>query len=62
MLPSIAFTSFQTRAIRTLHLLRAGSERSIPAGRLMRGRYLARIDLRDRAGNNTTLFRDFIVR
>ena len=50
------------RGTRTLHLLRAGSERSIPAGRLMRGRYVARIDLRDRAGNNITLFRDFVVR
>jgi hypothetical protein len=50
------------RTTRTLRFLSAGSERSISLGRLARGRYVARIDLRDRAGNTTTLFRDFIVR
>lgn len=42
--------------------LPSGVERSVSVGRLGRGRYVARIEVTDRAGNTTSRFRDFLVR
>ena len=42
--------------------LRQGAARSINVGRLKRGRYEVRVDLRDRAGNVSSVFRRILVR
>jgi hypothetical protein len=42
--------------------LRPGPTRSIAAGRLVRGRYMVRIELRDRAGNPVTVSRRVLVK
>jgi hypothetical protein len=51
-----------TRVVQRSLFLGQGAERSIAAGRLVRGRYVVRIDLRDRAGNTTDIDSRFLVR